>query len=105
LNSAREAFQDAIKIFSTQLTNDERKRDAVQIFNTLEDVQKCVSDAKAIYDDKHKRTKVRDQLVKFSARVKHYGNVMDVLVSHHPEYVALAWGAMKFCFTVSIGFL
>ena len=26
---------------------------------------------------------------------------MDVLVQHHPEYVALAWRAMKFVFVVS----
>ena len=26
---------------------------------------------------------------------------MDVIVQHHPEYVALAWGAMKFLFKVS----
>lgn len=28
---------------------------------------------------------------------------MDVLVQQSPEYVSLAWGAMKFLFTVSIG--
>ena len=27
---------------------------------------------------------------------------MDVLVQHHPEYVALAWGAMKLVFGVGI---
>ena len=26
---------------------------------------------------------------------------MDVLVQHHPEYTALAWGAMKFVSVVS----
>lgn len=26
---------------------------------------------------------------------------MDVVVSHHPEYTALVWGAMKFFFVVS----
>ena len=33
-------------------------------------------------------------------RVQYYGNVMDVLVQHHPEYVSLAWGTMKFFFVV-----
>lgn len=31
----------------------------------------------------------------------HYSNVLDVLVQHHPEYVSLAWGALKFVFVVS----
>jgi hypothetical protein len=30
-----------------------------------------------------------------SERVHYYGNIMDVLVQHHPEYVSLAWGTMK----------
>ena len=33
-------------------------------------------------------------------RIHHYGKVMDVLVQQHPEYVALAWGAMKLVFGV-----
>jgi hypothetical protein len=28
----------------------------------------------------------------------YYANIFDVLAQHHPEYVALAWGAMKFLF-------
>lgn len=27
---------------------------------------------------------------------------MDVLVQHHPEYVSLAWGAMKLVFGVGV---
>jgi hypothetical protein len=30
-----------------------------------------------------------------SCRIMYYGKVLDVLAQHHPEYVALAWGAMK----------
>lgn len=36
-----------------------------------------------------------------SQRLLYYGNIMDVLVQHHPEYVSLVWGAMKFIFGVS----
>ena len=32
----------------------------------------------------------------------YYGNIFDVFAQHHPEYVALAWGAMKFLFVVSL---
>ena len=34
------------------------------------------------------------------ANASQSGKVMDVLVQHHPEYVALAWGAMKLIFGV-----
>lgn len=40
-------------------------------------------------------------LSKFSSRARFYSNIIDVLVQHHPEYVSLAWGAMKFLFVVS----
>ena len=32
----------------------------------------------------------------------YYGNIFDVLVQHHPEYVSLAWGTFKLLFVVSI---
>jgi len=30
----------------------------------------------------------------------YYGVIMDTLSQHHPEYVSLAWGAIKFLFIV-----
>lgn len=32
----------------------------------------------------------------------YYGGVLDALSQHHPEYVALAWGAVKFVLMVRI---
>ena len=49
----------------------------------------------------HPNQKVGKWLSKLSTRVNFYGNIMDVLVQHHPEYVALAWGGMKCLFVVS----
>jgi hypothetical protein len=31
----------------------------------------------------------------------YYSVIMDTLSQHHPEYVSLAWGAIKFLFIVS----
>ena len=45
--------------------------------------------------------KARKWLVALSERVTYYGQIFDVLVQHHPEYVSLAWGTFKFVFTVS----
>lgn len=41
-------------------------------------------------------------LVALSERITYYGQIFDVLVQHHPEYVSLAWGTFKFVFTVSL---
>lgn len=45
--------------------------------------------------------KLKKWLARVSSRLMHYSNIFDVLAQHHPEYVALAWGAMKFLFVVS----
>ena len=66
----------------------------------MKDVQQAALEAKLRYDTVHKGKKVGRWLASFSSRVCYYGNIMDVLVQHHPEYVSLAWGAMKFLFVV-----
>ncbi|KAF2654727.1 hypothetical protein K491DRAFT_631344, partial [Lophiostoma macrostomum CBS 122681] len=43
-------------------------------------------------------SKARLWLLGLSEKIVHYGNVFDVLVQHHPEYVSLAWGTFKLVF-------
>lgn len=43
---------------------------------------------------------MRQLLEKLALRIMHYGKVMDSLAQHHPEYVALVWGAFKFVLMV-----
>lgn len=45
-------------------------------------------------------SKARKWLVALSERIAFYGQMFDVLVQHHPEYVSLAWGTFKFIFQV-----
>ena len=37
---------------------------------------------------------------KISSWIMLYGQVLDVLSQHHPEYLALAWGSVKFILMV-----
>ena len=66
----------------------------------MEEVQSAVADAKARYVAGRQNNNVSIWLSKLSTRISYYGNIMDVLVQHHPQYAALAWGAMKFLFVV-----
>lgn len=68
---------------------------------SLQDVEKAVLDAKARYENK-KQSKVRSYLADFAKRVNYYGKIMDMLAQQHPEYVSLAWGAMKLLFVVCL---
>lgn len=38
------------------------------------------------------------------SRVMYYGRVFDMLSNHHPEYVALVWGLIKFVLMVGVKF-
>lgn len=101
---AEEAYQEAVALFKKTLTKDPAKRrlaDDILATSTFGDVFNIVLDAKKHYEDATTESKTREGLTAFSQRLFYYGNIMDVLVQHHPEYVSLVWGAMKFIFGVS----
>jgi hypothetical protein len=61
-----------------------------------------VEKAKREYEAKgQKRRTVVQWLNKLSFGIRYYSKVLDTLAQHHPEYVALAWGAVKFVIMVS----
>jgi hypothetical protein len=98
---AREAFNDAVKVFKEKLTHDECKRIWLVDKADIYQVQQAVSSAKAAYEAKSKGSKARKWLSRLSSRVVFYSTVLDMMVQHHPEYVSLAWGTFKFFFIVS----
>lgn len=65
------------------------------------DVLDAINAAKKNYNSKPS-SKARKWLSILSSKVTYYGSIMDVLVQQYPEYVSLAWGAMKFLFVVSM---
>lgn len=94
------AYDEARTLFSTELTQDECKRIWVQEKSSMSDVVEALAQSKLKYDNKP-ASKARKWLAVLSGRVVYYNTVLDVLVQPYPEYVSLAWGAMKFLFTVS----
>lgn len=69
--------------------------------SSFQDVEKTVSDAFTKYEAKSEASKTRKWLLKASESICHCGQVLDVFVHHHPEYISLAWGLMKVMFIVS----
>ena len=88
-------------IFGSSVTKDPGKIIEVRNARCMKDIQRTVSDARVKYSAANQNNKVSKWLMKFSSRINYYGNVMDVLVQQHTEYVSLVWGAMKFVFVVS----
>jgi hypothetical protein len=58
--------------------------------------------AKKMYDDAtNHHSESRVWLERCSSRIMYYGKIFDTLAQHHPEYIALAWGAVKLVLMVS----
>lgn len=97
---AEEAFQAAVK----QCTQDSKQgKDARRILQnaaSLEDIQEAVGKSMHEYEARGKNPKTVKWLHRAAKSIIHYSNVFDVFVPRNPEYVSLAWGAMKFLFTV-----
>ena len=70
---------------------------------SLEEVVMAVTAARAKYDARRGESKTRERLLNLSEKIHYYGDIMDVLVQHHPEYVSLVWGAMKLLLVVCQG--
>jgi hypothetical protein len=70
--------------------------------NTIFDAEQAVITARQQYEKKSPKSRARKWLASCSSRLMYYSIIMDTLSQHHPEYVSLAWGAIKFLFIVSI---
>ncbi|RTE76948.1 hypothetical protein BHE90_008566 [Fusarium euwallaceae] len=94
-----QAFQEGRKRFTSSLTSDADKAKVATSAATIQDIQALALNSLAKYSDEQRFSTTRKWLQRIISRVHYYGNIMDVMVQHHPEYVALAWGAMKLVLT------
>jgi hypothetical protein len=103
---AHEAYKKAVEYFTEEFAGNEDVRGFLAGSTSIADVQKIVNKAKAEYEAKgQKRRAVLRWLSKLSLGIRYYSQALDMLAQHHPEYVALAWGAIKFVLTVRAIFL
>lgn len=101
LCATEEAYSRAIELYKKAYPNNKTTLSKLQGKYKIGDVVDAVAAAKEKYDQRTKDSKARKWLSYFSSQVTYYGQVLDVLAQHHPEYVSLAWGTMKFVFIVS----
>jgi hypothetical protein len=100
LDPARQAFEDAVQSFRADVSEEECTK-WLNSPTTIFDVEQAVQTAKMKYEKKAPKSRARRWLAICSSRLMHYSVIMDTLSQHHPEYVSLAWGALKFLFIVS----
>ncbi|KAF4471594.1 hypothetical protein FALBO_1495 [Fusarium albosuccineum] len=91
----QQAFRDGLVRFASHLTSDTDKINLSRGSANIQDVQTLAHNSLTKYSDEQRFSNAKKWLHRIVSRVHHYSNIMDVLAQHHPEYVALAWGAMK----------
>jgi len=89
------AFKEAVERFASHLTQDDWKVEIARSQGNIQDIQALVHDSLAKYSDERRFPRAQKWLHRALSKIHHYGNIVDVFVQHHPEYVALVWGAMK----------
>ncbi|KAN0116708.1 hypothetical protein V8E51_002685 [Hyaloscypha variabilis] len=89
-----DVFAEAKQIFEDVLCENEHDKAWITSGASIKDVIQAVGDARDAYHAR-RNSKAWKWLVQFSSRVQYYSSVFDVMGQHHPEYAALAWGAMK----------
>lgn len=97
---AEEAFQAALKQFTEDSNHGKYARQILQNAASLQDIQEAVGKSMHEYQGRGKSPKTIKWLRRAAKSIIYYSNVFDVFVLQNPQYVSLAWGAMKFLFTV-----
>lgn len=101
--NAEIAFENARKKFEADGTRDSRKKDQLRMLNvaTMDDLLHAVKDAQENFRQNRTGSAYGRYMNQLAEKIHYYGNIMDVLVQHHPEFTSLAWGAMKLLVGVS----
>ncbi|KAF2113903.1 hypothetical protein BDV96DRAFT_600662 [Lophiotrema nucula] len=99
-NVAAEAYQNAIRLLKLELGTAGCMPISEEHHASIHDISAVVEKAQQNYTaGQNEHTGARKWLEKLSSRIMYYGRVFDMLAQHHPEYVALAWGAIKLVLT------
>ena len=108
------AYEDAIKRLEEEFKGSPKKlawlKQITSSSSTAADGSKAFDDllattreAEAKYNrERSSRKSVSQFMSNLSTRIMHYSKILDTLSNHHPEYVSLVWGLVKF---VLMGFV
>ncbi|KAJ6007817.1 hypothetical protein N7540_011793 [Penicillium herquei] len=101
MDDAKAIFEEARIYFESHGSKDPKKKarfTALLQTSHTDDIYSLLDEVKnAQHNYIHKKSEstLWSRLEQLSERIHYYGSIMDVLVQQHPEYVSLAWGAMK----------
>ena len=100
LSTPENVFAVAATDFRNGLSEDQRER-----FQLFDDPCEMIKDLKEHIKRHSKRSRLLaacSRIESFRAAIEPYFKVVDIVVSSHPEWAAIVWGAVRLIFTVSV---
>lgn len=98
---AREAFEQGISFFKKELKANQVQKDWIDDQTSQNDAFLAAETARLKYEGSQaEQGAVAKWASQLPDQIMRYSSVIDVFVSSHPEYAALAWGAIKFVLMV-----
>ncbi|KAI0114169.1 hypothetical protein F4776DRAFT_638432 [Hypoxylon sp. NC0597] len=100
-----ERLQTAIDEYNAEAS--QQQRELIDHQNVkLEEVRKIAEEIQSNSDKRNSEKKLRSMvnngLRKFCETSLYYSSIMDTLIQHNPEWIILAWGAVKFMLMIPI---
>ncbi|KAL6886930.1 hypothetical protein GGI43DRAFT_431718 [Trichoderma evansii] len=99
---AEEAFQAAVKQLIEDGDQGKHIERILQNAATLQDIEEVVRKSMNVYKARGKNPKTIKWLDRTTKSMVYYSNVFELFVPQNPQYVSLAFGAMKFLFTAAV---
>jgi hypothetical protein len=99
-DATKAAYDDAIQSLKREFAGKPGVISWIEEQTTAADVLEEVKQAEASYYSQRDGQRILPWLRSTSAFVLAYREVLDALAQHHPEYVSLAWGMLKFVLMV-----
>ncbi|SPO04286.1 uncharacterized protein DNG_06969 [Cephalotrichum gorgonifer] len=94
---AKEAYNEAIEYLGREFGGNTSVITWIESCTSVKDVLESTQELEKTYNKgPNTKNKITKWTRRVSTRILHYGRVLDVLSQHHPEYVSLVWGAVKF---------
>ncbi|KAL1642212.1 hypothetical protein SLS58_005552 [Diplodia intermedia] len=98
--ASRDAYNKAVELLQKKKPSNWAGQSLLKSMYNIEDVLETVTEAQSKYAQKTEVSRVRKWLGGLSTRIMYYGQIIDVMAQHHPEYVSLAWGTLRFLFVL-----
>ncbi|TGJ81290.1 hypothetical protein E0Z10_g7473 [Xylaria hypoxylon] len=92
----KEAYDDAVRYLKREFSSKPEVLSWLQVQTSLADVLIDVEKTERTYRSHRESQTIMPFLRKTASFIMTYGQVVETLVQHHPEYVALVWGTLKF---------